>query len=47
MEVTNEIVTAKMCVTNQIVTHGYVGDVSMQLACSCVNYITVVCLGEI
>ena len=35
MEVTNEIVTAKMSVTNQIVTQWLLGDVSMQLACSC------------
>ena len=43
MRVTNEIVTAKMGVTNRIVTHGVVcmGDVSKQLACSCVKYITV------
>ena len=47
MEVTNEIVIAKMSVTNQIVTQWLVGDVSMQLACSCVKYITVVCMGEI
>ena len=49
MEVTNEIVTAKMSVTNQIVTQWlhYVGDVSKQLTCSCVKYITVVCVGEI
>ena len=49
MEVTNQIVTAKMSVTNQIVTQWlhYVGDVSMQLACSCVKYIMVVCVGEI
>ena len=43
MEVTNEIVTAKMSVTNQIVTQWLLGDLSMQLACSCVKYITVVC----
>ena len=43
MQVTNEIVTAKMGVPNQIVTRG----VSKQLACSCVKYITVVCVGEI
>ena len=44
--VTNEIVTAKMGVTNQIVIL-CVGDVSKQLACSCVKYITVVCVCEI
>ena len=32
MEVTNEIVTAKMSVTNQIVTQWLVGDVSMQIS---------------
>ena len=36
-----------MGVTNEIVTQWLVGDVSMQLACSCVKYITVVCVGEI
>ena len=47
MGVINEIVTAKMSVTNQIVTQWLVGDVSKQLVCSCVKYITVVCVGEI
>ena len=46
MRVTNEIVTAKMGVTNQIVT-GVLGDVSKQLACKYMKYITVVCVGEI
>ena len=47
MRVTNEIVTAKMGVTNQIVTQWCaLGDVSKQLACSCLKYIRVVCVGE-
>ena len=47
MEVINEIVTAQMDVTNQIVTQWCAGNVSKQLACSCMKYITVVCVGEI
>ena len=44
---TNEIVTAKMGVTNKIVTVVCKGGDVSKHACSCVKYITVVCVGEI